>query len=156
FHHAGTGTWSYVAWDPDTRAAAIVDPVLDYEAASGRVSTKSAQALVDAVAQQGLDVQWLLEPHAHADHLSAAHWLKSAHYRKAKIAIGAGIVQVQATFARLFGLGPDFRADGAQFDHLFGDGEVFRIGGMQAQVIATAGHTSDSCAYRVGDALFAG
>ena len=156
FHHAGTGTWSYVAWDPDTRAAAIVDPVLDYEAASGRVSTASAQALVDAVAAHGLDVQWLLETHAHAAHLSAAHWLKSAHYGAARIAIGAGIAEVQARFAHLFGLGAEFRADGSQFDHLLHDGEAFRIGGIEAEVIATAGHTSDSCAYRVGDALFAG
>ncbi len=156
FHHAATGTWSYLAWDPDTRAAAIVDPVLDYEAASGRVSTTSAQALLDAAAQRGLDVQWLLETHAHADHLSAAHWLKSTHCGGARIAIGAGIVEVQARFARLFGLGAEFRADGSQFDHLFHDGEVFAIGGIRAEVIATAGHTSDSCAYRLGDALFTG
>ncbi len=156
FHHAGTGTWSYVAWDPDTRAAAIVDPVLDYEAASGRTSTASAQALVDTIAQHGLEVQWLLETHAHADHLSAGHWLKSTYYPDAALAIGAGIVQVQATFARLFGFGPEFRVDGSQFDHLFHDGETFRIGNIEAEVIAVAGHTSDSCAYRVGDALFTG
>jgi glyoxylase-like metal-dependent hydrolase (beta-lactamase superfamily II) len=156
FHHAGTGTWSYVVWDPDTRAAAIIDPVLDYQAASGRTSTTSAQALVDSVTQHGLEVQWLLETHAHADHLSAAHWLKSTHYPNAILAIGAGIVQVQARFARLFGLGPEFRADGSQFDHLFRDGERFHLGGIETEVIAVAGHTSDSCAYRVGDALFAG
>ncbi|HEX2082412.1 MAG TPA: MBL fold metallo-hydrolase [Xanthomonadaceae bacterium] len=156
FHHADTGTWSYLAWDPDTRAAAIVDPVLDYQAASGRISTVSAQALVDAATTLDLDVQWLLETHAHADHLSAAHWLKSNRYTAAKTAIGAGIVQVQETFARLFNLGPDFRADGSQFDHLFHDGERFTVGGIQANVMAVSGHTSDSCAYLIGDALFTG
>ena len=156
FHHADTGTWSYLAWDPDTHAAAIVDPVLDYQAASGRIYTVSAQALVDAATALDLDVQWLLETHAHADHLSAAHWLKSNHYAAAKTAIGAGIVQVQETFAQLFNLGPEFRADGSQFDHLFHDGERFALGGIQADVLAVSGHTSDSCAYLLGNALFTG
>lgn len=156
FHHAGTGTWSYLAWDPATREAAIIDPVLDYDGASGRVTFVSAQALVDAAAASGLQVRWLLETHAHADHLSAAHWLKSNHYPDAVLAIGAGIVRVQDTFRAIYNLGPGFRADGSQFDRLFVDGETFRIGDLQARVLSVPGHTSDSSAYLVGDALFTG
>ena len=156
FYHAGTGTWSYVAWDPATREAAIIDPVLDYDGAAGRVSWLAAQALVDGVAASGLQVRWLLETHAHADHLSAAHWLKTQHYPDAVLAIGAGIVQVQHTFGAIFNLGPDFRADGSQFDRLFVDGESFRIGELQAEVLSVPGHTSDSSAYLIGDALFTG
>lgn len=156
FHHAGTGTWSYVAWDADTREAAILDPVLDFDAAAARTSTHSAQALVDAAADEGLQVRWLLETHAHADHLSAAHWLKTAHFPDAVLAIGAGIVQVQARFAALYNLGADFRADGSQFDRLLRDGERLPLGTLEIRVIAVPGHTSDSCAYLVGDALFTG
>ena len=125
FHHAGTGTWSYVVRDPGGRAAAVVDPVLDFDAKSGRTGTDAARALVEAVRAQDLDVQWLLETHAHADHLSAAHWLKSAHFPQARIAIGEGIRAVQRTFLPVFGL--DGEADGAPFDHLFADGERFAL-----------------------------
>lgn len=156
FHHAGTGTWSYLAWDPASRIAAVVDPVLDYDAASARTATDAAQALVDAVAVHGLQVRWLLETHAHADHLSSAHWLKATHWPEATLAIGAGIVQVQAHFGALYGLGADFRTDGSQFDRLFDDGDTFALGNITARVIAVPGHTSDSCAYLVGDALFTG
>jgi glyoxylase-like metal-dependent hydrolase (beta-lactamase superfamily II) len=156
FHHAATGTWSYVVADPATRRAAIVDPVLDYEAASGRTSTAAAQALVDCVREHALAVEWLLETHAHADHLSAAHWLQSHHFAQARIAIGEGIRTVQETFRPIFNLGEHFPADGSQFDRLLSDGETFAIGALQAQVIAVPGHTSDSSAYLVGDALFTG
>ena len=156
FHHAPTGTWSYLAWDPGTREAAIIDPVLDYDAASGRTATTSAQALVDGSQARGLHVRWLLETHAHADHLSAAHWLKANHYPQAPIAIGAGITQVQARFRDIYHLGDAFPADGSQFDRLFDDGDSFAIGALQARVIAVPGHTSDSSAYLVGDALFVG
>lgn len=156
FHHAPTGTWSYLAWDPGTREAAIIDPVLDYDAASGRTATASAQALVDGAQARGLHVRWLLETHAHADHLSAAHWLKANHYPQAPIAIGAGITQVQARFRDIYHLGDAFPADGSQFDRLFDDGDSFAIGALQARVIAVPGHTSDSSAYLVGDALFCG
>ncbi len=156
FHHAATGTWSYVVADPATRRAAIVDPVLDYEAASGRTSTAAAQALVDCVREHALAVEWLLETHAHADHLSAAHWLQSHHFAKARIAIGEGIRTVQETFRPIFNLGEHFPADGSQFDRLLSDGETFAIGALQVQVIAVPGHTSDSSAYLVGDALFTG
>lgn len=156
FHHAGTGTWSYLALDAATRAAAIIDPVLDYDAASARTSTTSAQALADAAAERGLRVDWLLETHAHADHLSASHWLKATHFPRATLAIGTGITAVQRRFGALYALGAGFRADGSQFDRLFADGERFAIGTLDARVIAVPGHTSDSSAYLVGDALFCG
>lgn len=156
FRHAGTGTWSYVVFDPAGSDAALVDPVLDYDAASGHTGTQSAQALVDAVRERGATVRWLLETHAHADHLSASHWLKTAHYPGATLAIGAGIRTVQATFRPIYNLGDDFPVDGSQFDHLFDDGETFAVGGLPARVIAVPGHTSDSVAYLVGDALFTG
>lgn len=156
FHHADTGTWSYVVADPATRTAAIIDPVLDFDAKSGRTSTPSAQALIDHVHGQGLQVRWLLETHAHADHLSAAHWLKSQHFPDATLAIGEGIRDVQKAFRPIFNLGEHFPVDGSQFDHLFADGEAFTIGELNARVIAAPGHTSDSNAYLIGDALFTG
>ena len=156
FHHAETGTWSYVVSDPTTNAAAIIDPVLDFDGKSGRTSTASAQALLDDVRGRGLQVQWLLETHAHADHLSAAHWLKSQHCPDATLAIGTGIRDVQQAFRPIFNLGERFPVDGSQFDRLFADGDSFAIGTLQARVIAVPGHTSDSNAYLVGDALFTG
>lgn len=156
FLHADSSTWSHVVHDPASRAAAIIDPVLDYDAASARTSTASAQALVDHIAAHGLSVEWLLETHAHADHLSAAHGLKHAHFPAARIAIGRGITRVQDTFRAIYHLGADFAVDGSQFDHLFDDGERFAIGGLEARVIAVPGHTSDSNAFLIGDALFTG
>jgi glyoxylase-like metal-dependent hydrolase (beta-lactamase superfamily II) len=155
FHHAATGTWSYLVHDPVSLAAAIVDPVLDFEAASGRTSTASAQALADHARAQGLDVRWLLETHAHADHLSAAHWLKARRFPQARIAIGDGIRAVQAHFAPLFGLDAG-SLEGACFDHLLADGETLALGGLEVRVIAVPGHTGDSNAFLVGDALFPG
>lgn len=154
-HHAGTGTWSYVVADPDSREAALIDPVLDYEAASGRTSTASAEALLQDVREHGYRVRWLLETHAHADHLSAAHWLKQT-FPDATLAIGEGIRIVQRTFRPIFNLGEHFPIDGSQFDHLFAADEVFAIGRLQARVIPVPGHTSDSNAYLIGDALFTG
>lgn len=154
FHHAGTGTWSHVVHDPGSRAAAVIDPVLEFDAKSGRTGTDAARALVEYVRAHDLDVQWLLETHAHADHLSAAHWLKSAHFPGARIAIGEGIRAVQQAFLPVFGLGGE--ADGAPFDHLFADGERFALGGLEVRVIAVPGHTSDSNAYLIGDAVFPG
>ena len=156
FFHRDSNTWSYVVRDAGSRAAAIIDPVLDYDAASGRTSTRSAQALVDHIDAHGLAVEWLLETHTHADHLSAARWLKRTHYREAGIAIGEGITRVQQTFRDLFDLGEDFPVDGSQFDHLFEDDETFAIGGVSGRVIPVPGHTSDSNAFLIGDALFTG
>lgn len=156
FFHADSSTWSYVVSDPEGRAAAIIDPVLDFDAASGRTSTTSAEALLDYIDAHALQVAWLLETHAHADHLSASHWLRSIHFPNARIAIGAGITAVQKNFRSIFNLGEHFPIDGSQFDHLFNDGETFAIGALQAQVIAVPGHTSDSNAFLIGDALFVG
>lgn len=156
FFHADSSTWSYVVRDPGSRAAAIIDPVLDYDAAAGRTSTASAQALVDYVHAHSLAVDWLLETHAHADHLSAAHWLQQHRFARARIAIGRGITQVQARFRDIFNLGEHFPVDGSQFDHLFSDGETFAIGALQGTVIPVPGHTSDSNAFLIGDALFTG
>ena len=156
FFHADSNTWSYLVHAPGDTVAAVIDPVLDFDPKSARTSTASAQAIVDHVAAQGLQVQWLLETHAHADHLSAAHWLKQTHWPEARIAIGEGIRTVQKTFRPIFNLGEHFPVDGSQFDQLFADDENFAIGAMLARVIAVPGHTSDSNAYLVGDALFTG
>lgn len=153
--HQDSCTWSYVVVEPDGAAAAIIDPVLDYDPKAGRTSTGSAQALLDLVGDQRLAVQWILETHAHADHLSAGHWLKS-HLPRAQLAIGEGIRTVQKTFRPIFNLGEHFPVDGSQFDHLFGGDERFRIGALEGRVIPVPGHTSDSNAYLIGDALFTG
>ena len=154
FHDPATFTFTHVVYDRQGGQAAIIDPVLDFDAASARVSTGSAQAVLDFVRDQQLQVVWILETHAHADHLSAAAWLKQQ--TGAPVAIGAGITAVQARFKTLFGLGDDFVADGSQFDHLFQDGETFRIGGLEGRALATPGHTDDSLTYVIGDAAFVG
>ena len=156
FFHADSNTWSYVVHAAGGTDAAVIDAVLDFDAKAARTSTASAQAIVDYVAAHGLQVRWLLETHAHADHLSAAHWLKTTHYPQARLAIGEGIRTVQKTFRPIFNLGEHFPIDGSQFDQLFADDETFAIGAMPARVIAVPGHTSDSNAYLVGDALFTG
>lgn len=155
FHHRDTGTWSYVVSEAGGSAAAIIDPVLDYDARAGRVSTASAEALLACVHERGLDVQWILETHAHADHLSAGDWLRG-RLPDARLAIGDGIGSVQRTFRSVFNLGEDFAVDGSQFDHLFAADERFAIGALAARAIPVPGHTSDSSAYLVGDALFSG
>ena len=154
-HHADTGTWSYVVADPATHVAAIIDPVLDFDPKSARISTASAQALLDVVEQHAYDVRWLLETHAHADHLSAAHWLKQ-RLPAAALAIGARIRDVQETFAAKLDPDGKLATDGSQFDRLFGDGERFEVGSLQANTIPVPGHTRDSLAYLIGDALFTG
>jgi glyoxylase-like metal-dependent hydrolase (beta-lactamase superfamily II) len=155
FFDASSNTWSYVVAEPQGRNAAIIDPVLDFDPKSGRTGTASARALLDHVRAHALDVRWILETHAHADHLSAGHWLKS-QFPQATLAIGEGIRTVQAAFGPIFNLGDGFPVDGSQFDHLFADGESFALGALPVQVIAVPGHTGDSCAYLVGDALFTG
>jgi glyoxylase-like metal-dependent hydrolase (beta-lactamase superfamily II) len=155
FFHDGSNTWTYVVREPEGAAAAIIDPVLDFDAASGRTSVESAQAVLDFVRSHALDVQWILETHAHADHLSAGHWLKS-QLPTARLAIGEGIRTVQETFRPIFNLGEHFPVDGSQFDHLFAADESFAIGSLHGRVIATPGHTSDSNAYLIADALFTG
>ena len=148
-----THTVSYVVWDPATRRAAIIDPVLDYDHRTGRVSHRSADDLLGFVADQGLSVDWVLETHAHADHLSAAPYLKEK--TGAPIGIGARITEVQRTFAPVFGL-DDVSGDGREFDRLFRDGETIAIGGLQVEVRHTPGHTPACVSYRIGEAVFVG
>lgn len=154
FFHRDSSTWSYVVADETARCAAVIDPVLDFDPKSARISTVSADALIAWVRERGFTLDWILETHAHADHLSAAQHVK--RQLGGKIAIGAGICAVQETFAPAFDLGVEFARDGSQFDHLFTDAESFHVGGIQAQVIAVPGHTADSVAYLFGDALFVG
>jgi glyoxylase-like metal-dependent hydrolase (beta-lactamase superfamily II) len=154
FHHRATGSWTYVLVDPKTSAAAILDPVLDYDWRSGRTGTASADAVVEHCRAQGVTVQWILETHAHADHLSAAQHLRRA--LGGQVAIGRGILQVQQTFKTIFGLGPEFAADGRDFDRLLEGDEHLPLGDHAIQVIAVPGHTNDSVAYLAGDALFVG
>ena len=148
-----THTVSYVVWDPATCRAAIIDPVLDYDHRTGRVSHRSADDLLGFVADQGLSVDWVLETHAHADHLSAAPYLKEK--TGAPIGIGARITEVQRTFAPVFGL-DDVSGDGREFDRLFRDGETIAIGGLQVEVMHTPGHTPACVSYRIGEAVFVG
>lgn len=159
FHHLGTSTWTHVIVDPVTRRAAIVDPVLDLDPPSGRVSADSARRVLEYLGTTGLVVDWIIETHAHADHPSAAAWFKRALAKSAEppeIGIGAGIVEVQRTFKHLLNLGADFATDASQFDRVFDDGETFRIGELDMRVIATPGHTPDGVSYLVGDAVFVG
>jgi glyoxylase-like metal-dependent hydrolase (beta-lactamase superfamily II) len=153
-YHEPTSTFSYVAWDPHTRQAAIIDPVLDYDGAAGRTDTASAAALLAVLEREKLELAWILETHAHADHLSGAAFLRQC--TGAPVGTGAGICSVQATFSGIFNLGPDFPTDGRQFDRLFADGERFPLGELQVRVLATPGHTNDSVTYLVGDAAFIG
>lgn len=154
FHHADSGTWTHVVVDPATRRAAIIDAVLDYDAPSGTIRTASAQRVLEYVATAGLVVDWVLETHAHADHLSAGAWF--CERTGAKLGAGRGIVDVQRTFKRLLALGDDFAADGSAFDHLLDDGATFALGEIEVRVLAMPGHTADSIAYIAGDAVFVG
>jgi glyoxylase-like metal-dependent hydrolase (beta-lactamase superfamily II) len=136
--------------------AAIIDPVLDFDPASGRIWTEFAQKLLADVRARNLQLAWILETHAHADHLTAADWLKRELGGAPSIGIGAGIVMVQLHFRDVFGLGADFRSDASQFDHLFQDDEHLAIGQLDMHVIATPGHTSDGVSYLIDDAVFVG
>jgi glyoxylase-like metal-dependent hydrolase (beta-lactamase superfamily II) len=149
-----TNTVSYLVADPATKTAAVVDSVLDYDPKSGRTSTASADRLIAAVREKGLTVAWLLETHMHADHLTAAPYLKEK--LGGRIAIGARIGDVQKTFGAVFNAEPGFAVDGRQFDHLFADGERFQIGTLEARVLHTPGHTPACLTYVVGDAAFIG
>ena len=154
FFDPRTGTVSYLAWDPATLRAALIDPVLDYDFKSGHTGTACADRVLACVAEHGLQVDWILETHTHADHLSAAGYLQARI--GGRIAIGENIRVVQATFKKLYNLERSFLPDGSQFDHLFADGETFRIGDLDAQALLVPGHTPADMAYRVGDAVFVG
>jgi len=149
-----TWTVTYVVYDQPGGQAAVIDSVLDYDAKSGRTRTASAQKVVDFVREQRLNVGWILETHAHADHLSAAPWLREQ--LGGKIAIGGNIRTVQGVFKRIFNLEESFDTNGGQFDHLFADGERFAIGALEGEVMSVPGHTPACVAYRIGDAVFVG
>jgi glyoxylase-like metal-dependent hydrolase (beta-lactamase superfamily II) len=154
FFDEPTFTASYVAHDPGTHKAAIIDSVCDFDQPSGRTSHESADAIIAYVKAKGLTVDWLLETHAHADHLSAAPYLQEQ--LGGKIAIGAKIKTVQSVFAGIFNEGPDFARDGSQFDTLFEDGDAFHIGAIPAVALHVPGHTPACMAYIIGDAAFVG
>jgi len=154
FFDEATFTVSFVVTDPESRKCAIVDSVLDFDYSSGRTDTKSADAIVDFVKEQGLETVWLLETHVHADHLSAAPYLQER--LGGKIGIGEKITVVQDTFGKVFNEGTRFQRDGSQFDRLFKEGDRFEIGALQGRVLHTPGHTPACLTYVIGDAAFVG
>lgn len=155
FHHADTGTWTHVLVDVATLRAAIIDPVLDYDAASGVLRADSARRVLEYVGTAGLQVEWILETHAHADHLSAAAWLRDTIAPRPRIGIGAGIDAVQRHFAATLGLEAG-ALDAGDFDQRFADGDELRVGTLELRVMATPGHTPDGVTYIAGDAAFIG
>lgn len=154
FFDPATSTFSHVAYDCPGGHGVVIDPVLDFDAAAARTGTAGADRILEFVARQGLTVPWILETHAHGDHLTAAAYLRER--LGARVAIGRGIAAVQAHFKALFNLEPGFAADGSQFDQLFGDGDSFAAGALRGYVLATPGHTDDSLTYVIGDAAFVG
>lgn len=154
FFDPGTWTVSYVVWDHATRRAAIIDPVLDYDFKSGHTGTASADRMLAYLAQHDLQIDWILETHAHADHLSGARHLQSRV--GGRIAIGENIRIVQDTFRKIFNLERSFLPDGSQFDHLFKDGDTFRIGEVEATALLVPGHTPADMAYVIDGSVFVG
>ena len=153
FFDEATFTITYVVSDPDTRRAVIVDPVLDFEPASGRTSTSSADEVITYVKANDLSIDWVLETHVHADHLTGAPYLRDN--LGGKTAIGNNVTTVQKTFKGIFNL-KELATDGSQFDHLFADGDTFAVGNIEGRVIATPGHTPACVTYVIGDAAFVG
>jgi len=154
FFDEATNTISYVVSDPSTNACAVVDPVLGYDPASGRTSSAPADDLINFIASNDLHVEWILETHVHADHLSSAPLFRDR--LGGKVGIGFKITDVQTIFAPVFSEGEQFHRDGSQFDHLFGDNEQFSIGALEARALHTPGHTPACMSYVIGDAVFVG
>jgi glyoxylase-like metal-dependent hydrolase (beta-lactamase superfamily II) len=154
FFDPETNTVSYVVRDPNGRSAAIIDSVLDFDYAAGRTSTGQADRVVDWVRGQGLNVEWILETHVHADHLSAAPYLQER--LGGRIGIGERITVVQDTFGKIFNEGTEFQRDGSQFDRLFAEGDSFMVGQLRGDVLHTPGHTPACLTYVIGDAAFVG
>jgi len=154
FFDEPTFTLTYLVWDPQTKDAVVIDPVLDYDPLASQTTTKSADELGEVIEALGLKLRWVLETHAHADHLSASQLLKRRH--EAPVAIGARIVEVQETFKGIFDLPEDFATDGSQFDRLLADGEVLEAGSLKVEVIGTPGHTPACVTFKIEDALFTG
>lgn len=155
FFDPATWTVSYVAWDAATRDAVAIDTVLDYDAAASRIHTASVAKLAEFIRQEGLRLHWILDTHAHADHLTGARALQEL-FPEARVGIGARIREVQKVFASVFNLGEGFAPDGRQFDRLLEDGERFTAGSLSIDVIATPGHTPACVSYLIGDAVFTG
>ncbi len=154
FFDEATFTATHVVWDPETKRAAIIDSVNDYDPKSGRTDTASADAVIGFVQENGLEVDWILETHVHADHLTAAPYLQEK--LGGRIGIGAKVAVVQGVFKSVFNAEDAFATDGRQFDRLFEDGEQFQIGNLTVQVMHTPGHTPACVTYVVGDAAFVG
>lgn len=154
FFDESSNTFSYVVSDPSSGKAAVIDSVLDYDAASGRTGHASADAIVDFVRRRGLQVEWVIDTHVHADHLSAAPYVQAQV--GGRLGIGEHIRAVQQTFGQLFNAGAAFPRDGSQFDHLFADGERYRLGSIEATAIHTPGHTPACMTHLIGDAAFVG
>ncbi|MXO50847.1 MBL fold metallo-hydrolase [Erythrobacter gaetbuli] len=154
FFDEATNTISYVVHDPATNEAAIIDSVLDYDAAAGRTSNGSADLIIEYVTKNDLTVTWLIETHAHADHISAAPYLQEK--LGGRLAIGREIIRVQEVFGKLFNAGTEFQRDGSQFDHLFDDGETFKLGTLEGIALHVPGHTPADMAFIIGDAAFVG
>ena len=154
FYDPRTSTLTYVVWDPESREAVVIDPVLDYEPGASKTSTESVDAVSAFVHDERLTLRYVLETHAHADHLSASQLLRKRF--DAKVVIGDRITTVQKTFRPIFDLGEDFATDGSQFDRLLGDGQTLEVGALKVEAIATPGHTPACLTYKIGDALFVG
>ncbi|MBR9872528.1 MAG: MBL fold metallo-hydrolase [Gammaproteobacteria bacterium] len=154
FFDEPTNTFSYVVRDPDSQACAILDSVLDFDYAAGRTDVRSADAIIQYVRDNDLSVEWVLETHVHADHLSAAPYLHEQ--LGGKTGIGARITDVQEIFGKAFNAGTEFARDGSQFDRLFKEGDTFSIGGLEGRVLHTPGHTPACLTYVIGDAAFVG
>jgi glyoxylase-like metal-dependent hydrolase (beta-lactamase superfamily II) len=154
FFDADTNTISYVVEDPGSDACAVIDPVMDLDYAAGRISHAGADAIVAHLRARGRRLEWIIETHVHADHLSAAPYIKQRC--GGRIAIGDRIGVVQDVFGRIFAEGPEFRRDGSQFDRLFAEGDTYRIGGLRAVALHTPGHTPACMTHLIGDAAFVG
>ena len=154
FFDEATNTFSYIVADPGTGRCALIDSVLDFDPASGRTSRAAAERMIAAVRKRGLAVEWILETHVHADHLSAAPYLKEQ--LGGRLGIGEDIRTVQELFGKVFNAGTEFQRDGSQFDHLFTDGEAFAVGAIAARAMHTPGHTPACMTYVIGDAAFVG
>ncbi len=154
FFDEASNTISYIVKDPGSDACAIIDSVMDINYAAGRISHESADRLIDVITERGLRLEWIIETHVHADHLSAAPYIQDK--LGGKIGVGARIMEVQEVFGKVFNEGTEFQRDGSQFDALFEDGQTYQIGGMTAFAMATAGHTPACMVHVVGDAAFAG
>ena len=154
FFHDASNTAQHIVWCPETKVAAVIDPALDFDAKSGRTWCEAADEIIAFLHESGLRPAWILETHVHADHLTAAPYLKDK--LGVPVGIGARVCEVQKTFSGIFNLEPEFRPDGSQFDHLFEDGEPFQLGNLECRVMQTPGHTPACVTYVIGDTGFTG